>query len=162
MSIESQFTPEQLQALIAGETVSFGKKQVGTSTSADKNAQKSDVVDVPEEQKATHTSPRTSVPISGSTKVITPKIRSSHEAEATDVGAKITGPSGSAASRWDEIEAEKAEARAEAKRLEEAEKVIQHELSPAQILNRFNATQRVVERLQKEVTSLKKQLKDQA
>ena len=159
MSIESQFTPEQLQALIAGETVSFGKKQVGTSTAADKTIDK---VDVPEEQKATHTSPRTSVPISGSTKVITPKIRSSHEAEATDVGAKITGPSGSAASRWDEIEAEKAEARAEAKRLEEAEKVIQHELSPAQILNRFNATQRVVERLQKEVTSLKKQLKDQA
>ena len=159
MSVESQFTPEQIEALIAGETISFGKKQVGTPVNTNKIIEKEDV---PVDQQPTSTTPRTSVPIAGVSKVVTPKIRSSHEAEATDVGAKITGPSNSASSRWDEIEADKAEARAEAKRLEEAEKVLKHELSPAQILNRFNATQRVVERLQKEVTSLKKQLKDQA
>ena len=158
MSIESQFTPEQLQALINGETVSFGKKQAGTSTAANKNEP---IEDVPEEQRATHTTPRSSVSISGVSKVTTPKIRPAHEAEATDIGGKITGWSKQADTKWDQKVADQAKAAEELKALEEAEKVIAHELSPAQILNKFNATQRVVERLQKTVASLEKKLKEQ-
>ena len=156
MSIESQFTPEQLQALINGETVSFGKKQVGTSTSANKTIDKEDV---PEEQKVTHTTPRSSVSISGVSKVTTPQIRPAHEAEATVVSEKVTGWSKQADAKWDEKVKAEAAARLEALEREEAEERIQQELTPAQILNRLNATQRVVERLQREITALKKEQK---
>ena len=80
--------------------------------------------DVPADQLPTSTTPRTSVSISGASKVTTPKIRPAHEAEATDVGAKITGWSKQADKKRDQKVADQAKAAEELKALEEAERVI--------------------------------------
>ena len=154
MSVQDQFTAEELARLVAGETITKSLKG-GSTTSANKNADK---VEEEEAYKPEAYTPRAHIAINSGGKVTKPAIRAKSGEIVNPEEGKVTGWSGDASDRWDQIEADKAEARAEALRLEEADKLIQQQLTPAQILNRLNATQRVVEKLQREVTSQKKEI----
>ena len=157
MSIQNEFTPEQLQALLNGETISFSKKQGTTVSSANKNAQKEDVVDVAEDQQHTSVTPRASIAINGATKVTKPSIRD-NSGEVVNPGAeKIRGWSPQADKAWDKKVADQQKAREELQAIKEAEERVKAELTPAQILNKLNATHRVVEKLQRDIAALKKQ-----
>ena len=158
MSVQDQFTSEELARLVAGETITKSVKG-GSTTSANKNEDK---VDVEEEFKPQSFTPRSSIAINSGGKVTTPRVRPAHEAEAVDVGEKITGWSGGASDRWDVIEAEKAAARVEASRLQEEEVRIQQELNPAQLLNKLNGAARIIDKLQKRVAALEKAQKAQS
>ena len=145
-SIQSQFSEEQIKALISGETVSFNK------TTSEQVETPSPVNEITEDMRPTSFKPKTSVSIGKVEKVTGPNVRSA-TGEIVRKAGDVVSP---------RFEEDSPLARSEAaRRLKEEEAKAQAEelasqLSPAQLLNKLNATMRVVTKLQKEVATLKK------
>ena len=148
-NIQSQFTDAQIKALISGETVSFSDK---TNKTTDTQVESHPVAD---ENKPKTFTPKTSVSIGKVEKVTGPNVRSA-TGELVRKAGDVVSP---------RFEENSPLARSEAaRRLKEEEAKAQaaelaSQLSPAQLLNKLNATHRVVEKLQKEVAALKKSAK---
>ena len=143
MSIQSQFTPEQIQALVAGEKVSFSKSGGKEVTSAIKKEEK-------EGLPAESFSPKISVPINEKVSVTRPVIKDqSGKRISPDQVVSMTDRA------WSRLE----EDRAEAKKALEAQQAVQElqtVASPANLLNQLNGLRRIVEKQAKEIDKLKK------
>lgn len=144
MSVHSQFTPEQIQALVAGETVSFNKAGVSKSAPVNEIKEK-------EGLPAETFTPKTSIPINDRVAVTRPVIRDSGGKRISP--DQVVGVSDKAYSRIDQdrIDAKKA--------LEDqtrAAQELQTVASPANLLNQLNGLRRIVEKQSKEIDKLKK------
>ena len=149
MNVQSQFTPEEIQALISGETVS---KSVKASSSANKTSKKVEPVEGGEVKSYT---PRFSVPINEKQDVSRPNIYD-------NAGNRVSPDSvvGISPGKLDAIDkdlyAEKARVQAEHDAAQELRKIA----SPEQLLNQLNGLRRIVEKQSKEIAALKKQVKE--
>ncbi len=146
MSIQNQFTPDELKALIAGETVSKSVKEVTPAIKTIDNSV------VSEEQRPTTFTPSTSIPINSRTAVTRPQIK--------DKAGKVVSPDQvvtPSQGTFDRIDVDLKEAREAAEASERAQREIKHVASPENLLNRLNAQHRLITKLQKEVKALKEQ-----
>ncbi len=147
MSISDQFTPAELEALIAGETVSKSTK-VEAVTPANKNSNKS--VEVSEEQRPTTFTPKASIPINSRTPVSRPQIKD--QSGKIVSSEKVVTPS---KGNFDRIDADLKEAREAAEAQDRAQRDIKKVASPENLLNRLNAQHRLITKMQKEIKALK-------
>ncbi len=145
MSTQSQFTPSELEALIAGETVSKSTK-VETVTPAIKT------IDISEEQRATSFSPSTSIPINSRTAVSRPVIKD-QSGKRVSSDHIVTPSKGT----FDRIDEDLKEAREAAEAQDRAQRDIKKVASPENLLNRLNAQHRLITKMQKELKALKEQ-----
>ena len=147
MSIQNQFTPAELARLIDGEVVS----KVESATATDKTADKKPVEGALPSQTFT---PTTSVPINSRVAVSRPNIRDQSGKQISP--DEVVGVSKGIFDRIDEDQrAAKKALEAEVKASQEIKKVA----SPENLLNRLNAQHRLLAKMQKEIASLKKEIK---
>ena len=142
-NVQGQFTPEQIQALVSGETVSFSK-------SGDKVVTPANTIKEKEGLPAESFSPKISVPINDKVAVTRPVIK--------DQSGKRISPD-SVVSMTDRAWSRLEEDRAEAKKALEAQQAVQElqtVASPANLLNQLNGLRRIVEKQAKEIDKLKK------
>ena len=143
MSIQSQFTPEEIAKLVAGEAISKSSK-VGTVKPANEIKEK-------EGLPAETFTPKTSIPINERVAVTRPVIRDSGGQRISPEG--VVGVSKGTFDRIDE------DRRAAAQKLKDefaAAQEIQSVASPANLLNQLNGLRRIVEKQAKEIDKLKK------
>ena len=145
MSTQNQFTPAELEALIAGETVSKSTK-VETPTPANKN------IEISEEQRPTTHTPKASIPINSRTAVSRPKIKD--QSGKVVSSEEVVSPS---RGTFDKIDVDLKEAREAAEAQERAQRDIKRVASPENLLNRLNAQHRLITKMQKELKALKDQ-----
>ncbi len=148
MSIQNQFTPSELEALINGETVSKSTK-VESVTPANRITDNS-VVN--EEQRPTTFTPSTSIPINSRTPITRPQIKDK-TGKVVSSDQVVTPSQGT----FDRIDVDLKEAREAAEAQDRAQREIKHVASPENLLNRLNAQHRLITKLQKEVKALKEQ-----
>ena len=147
MNYQSQFTPEEIQRLVAGETVSKSTK-AGEQPSAKKAAP------ADPSSAATVTRPQVSIPINDRVEVSRPNIKDKS-------GKRISSDSvvNISSGTLDRIDQDRRDAEsrliAEAEASQELRKIASNE----QLLNQLNGLRRIVEKQQKELTALKKQQK---
>nr|BDD46737.1 hypothetical protein 8 [bacterium] len=149
MSALNKFTPEEIQALVNGESISKSVKDTEVTAEVKTETNKGFT-------PATSRSPRTSVPISKVSAVSTPRVKDT-EGKVVNGAEKLAGPSSNAFTRLDE---DRLKAEADRAAFAAAQEQLKQQASPEQLLNQLNATRRVVEKLQKEVAQLKKQVKE--
>ncbi len=147
MSTQSQFTPEELEALINGETISKTVKEV---TAANKNEAKS--VEVSEEQRPSTFTPKSSIPINSRTPVTRPVIKD-QSGKRVSSDHVVTPSKGT----FDRIDEDLKEAREAAEAQDKAQRDIKRVASPENLLNRLNAQHRLITKMQKELKALKEQ-----
>ena len=143
MSIQSQFTPEEIAQLVAGEAISKSQK-VGTVSSAINNKEK-------EGLPAEVYTPKASIPINDRKEVSRPVIR--------DAGGKRISPEGVVGvskGTFDRIDEDRRAAAQKLKDEFQAAQEIQSVASPANLLNQLNGLRRIVEKQAKEIDKLKK------
>lgn len=143
MSTQSQFTPSELEALIAGETVSKSTK-VEAVTPANKN------IEISEEQRPTTFKPSTSIPINSRTPVTRPQIKD-QSGKIVSADSVVTPSKGT----FDRIDEDLREAREAAEAQDKAQRDIKRVASPENLLNRLNAQHRLITKMQKELKALK-------
>ena len=149
MTTQSQFTPEQIAALVAGDPVSFSK-----TSKTDKTVSK-DVQSHPVAAEPIAFTPATSVSIAKVSKVTAPNVKDKQGKVISEAGTVIT-PNFSEDSDL---------AKRERLRLEQeqAEKDARVELAkatdPTHLLNQLNGLRRIVEKQSKEIAALKKESK---
>ncbi len=145
MSIQSQFTPEQIQALVSGETVSFSNK---TSSGKVETPSPADSINEP----ATAFTPSTSISIAKQSKVTGVNVRSS-TGDVVSTADAVIKPDFSKQS-----DLERREAARKLKLEEEAAAKAQlaTQTDPTQLLNTLNGLRRIVEKQGKEIAKLKK------
>ena len=148
MSIESQFTPEQIKDLIDGKTVSFAKEDCASPGESNKKESK---LDVPEGGSATSFSPRVSIKIDPVERVSSPNILNSQGVVVSRAEDRIPGPSETA---FDNLDHARIQAEAEVQAQREAEKELARVASPEQLLNQLNGLRRIVDKQQKEIRAL--------
>lgn len=149
MSIQSQFTPEQIQALVSGQTVAFTSKSDAEVTPANEIKEDKGL------EPASSVKPRTSVPITKVTAVSQPQIKDTKGSVVTE-GA-VSGPSPKAFTNLDQ---ESARLKAEALAKQQAKAELELQANPAQLLNTLNGLRRIVEKQGKEIAALKKASKE--
>ena len=146
MSTQSQFTPEQIQALVSGEVVSFSNK---TSSSKVETPVATDSINEP----AAAFTPSTSVSIAKQAKVTGVNVRS-NSGEVVSKADSVVKPDFSKQSNLDRKEA------ARKLKLEEeaaAKAQLAKQTDPSQLLNTLNGLRRIVEKQGKEIAKLKKE-----
>lgn len=147
MSIQEQFSAEQIAALVSGEPVSFSNKsssgKVETPVATDS---------ISPEQLATAFSPSTSVSIAKQAKVSGVNVRSTTGEVVSKADASIK-PDFSKQS-----DLERREAARKLKQEEEAAAKAQlaQQSDPTQLLNTLNGLRRIVEKQGREIAKLKK------
>ena len=145
-NINDLYTPAELEALIAGETVS---KTVKESTAA--NRIKENPV-VSEEQRPSTFSPKSSIPINSRTPVSRPVIKD-QSGKRVSSDHVVTPSKGT----FDRIDEDLKEAREAAEAQDRAQRDIKRVASPENLLNRLNAQHRLITKMQKELKALKGQ-----
>ncbi len=146
-SIQSQFTPSQIQALVAGETVSFSQTDKTNSSKVETPSP------VNENEEAKAFTPSSSVSITKQDKVTGVNVRSK-DGEVVSTASDVITPDFSQTSDLERREA------ARKLKLEE-EKAAKAQLAtqtdPTQLLNTLNGLRRIVEKQGKEIAKLKKE-----
>ncbi len=144
MSIQSQFTPEQIQALVSGEQVSFSNKtssgKVETPVATDNN------------EPATAFTPSTSVSIAKQEKVTGVNVRS----EAGEVVSKADQTIKPNFSKESDLERREAARKLKLEEEQAAKAQLAQQSDPTQLLNTLNGLRRIVEKQGKEIAALKK------
>lgn len=149
MYAESQFTPEEIQRLVAGETITKSVKEQSSASKKPTPAEPSGAVESYE--------PRFSVPINDKHDVTRPVIYDRAGKRVSPDGVVGISP-GKLDSIDEELRAELARIKAE----EEAVKELRRVAKPEQLLNQLNGLRRIVEKQSKEIAALKKQVKPQS
>ena len=150
MSILNEFSPEQIKALVNGETISGSQSTKSASAVSPKETEKpSD----PEATPATSFKPRSHVKVEAQARVSAPNVRSAEGKVVSKAEDRISGPSATA---FDNVDHARIQAEAEVKAQEEAVKELKRVASPEQLLNQLNGLRRIVEKQQKEIAALKK------
>ncbi len=145
MSIQSQFTPEQIQALVSGEQVSFSNKtnssKVETPVATDKN------------KPATAFTPSTSISIAKQEKVTGVNVRS----EAGEVVSKADQTIKPNFSKESDLERREAARKLKLEEEQAAKAQLAQQSDPTQLLNTLNGLRRIVEKQGREIAKLKKE-----
>ena len=150
MNVQSQFSPEEIQALINGETVS---KSVKASSSANKNAKKVEPVEGAEAPKSY--TPRFSVPINDRQEVSRPNIY-----DQTGKRVSPDGVVGISPGKLDAIDKDLYAEKAKVQAQHDAARELQRIANPEQLLNQLNGLRRIVDKQSREIAALKKQVKE--
>ena len=145
-SVQDQFSAQEIQALLAGETVTTSKVAKTKSTQVESH---------PDAAKSIAYTPSTSVSITKVSKVTAPNVRDEQGKVVSEAGVLVT-PNFSE----DSEVSKRDRARREAARAAEAAKAeLAHVADPVQLLNTLNGLRRIVEKQGKEITALKKESK---
>ena len=150
MSILNEFSPEQIKALVNGETISGSQSTKSASAVSPKETQKPKD---PEATPATSFSPRSHVKVEPQARVSAPNVRGPKGNVVSRAEDRIAGPSATA---FDNVDHARIQAEAAAKAEEEAVKELKRVASPEQLLNQLNGLRRIVEKQSKEIAALKK------
>lgn len=146
-SIQSQFSAEQIAALISGETVSFSNK-----TSSEQVESIPAANEISPDQAPTVVTPSTSISIEKVAKVTAPNVK--------DNTGKIVSPASQVVkpdfSKTSELERKEAARRAALAAEEDAKKELAALTDSTQLLNTLNGLRRIVEKQGKEIAALKK------
>lgn len=146
MSIESQFSAEEIQALLSGEAVSFSKSSKTPKTKSINEETPSDA------SSPTVFTPKTSVHIGKVAKVTAPNVRDAEGNVVSEAGTIIT-PNFSEESPLAKNEKERLGA---AKAAKAAEAELAQVSDPLHLLNQLNGLRRIVDKQSKEIAALKK------
>ena len=150
MSIINELSPEQIKALVAGETISGSQS---TESASAVSPEKKEVAHNPEATPATSFKPRAKVNIEHQSRVSAPNVRGPKGDVVSRAEDRIAGPSATA---FDNLDHARIQAEAAVKAEEEAAKELKRVASPEQLLNQLNGLRRIVEKQQKEIAALKK------
>ncbi len=148
MSIQSQFTPEQIQALVSGEQVSFSNK---TNSSKVETPVATDSINP--EQLATAFTPSTSISIAKQEKVTGVNVRS----EAGEVVSKADQTIKPNFSKESDLERREAARKLKLEEEQAAKAQLAQQSDPTQLLNTLNGLRRIVEKQGREIAKLKKE-----
>ena len=149
MTIQSQFSAEQIAALVAGDPVSFSK------TAKTDNSIRKDVQSHPVTAEPIAFTPATSVSIAKVSKVTAPNVRDAEGKVISEAGTVVT-PNFSE----DSDLAKRERLRLEQEQQEKDARVeLAKAVDPHHLLNQLNGLRRIVERQAKEITALKKESK---
>ena len=146
MSVQNQFSKEQIEALVAGETVSFNKSsssKVETPSPADS---------INPEQAATSFSPSTSVSIAKQAKVTGVNVRS-NSGDVVSTADQTVSPD---FSKTSDLERKEAARKLKLEEEQAARAELATQTDPTQLLNTLNGLRRIVEKQGKEIAKLKK------
>ncbi len=143
MSVQNQFTPEQIEALVNGETVSF-------NTSSGKVETPSPVIN---NEPATAFTPSTSVSIAKQAKVTGVNVKS----KAGDVVSKADAVIKPDFSKTSDLERREAARKLKLEEEQAAKAQLATQTEPTQLLNTLNGLRRIVEKQGKEIAKLKKE-----
>ena len=147
MSVQNQFTTEQIEALVSGETVSFNKTNntkssgVESSTAANENT------------PATSFSPSTSISIAKQEKVTGVNVRSN----SGDVVSSANQTIKPNFSKESDLERKEAARKLKLEEEQAAKDQLAQQSDPTQLLNTLNGLRRIVEKQGKEIAKLKKE-----
>ena len=146
MSVQNQFSKEQIEALVAGETVSFNKSsssKVESTTAADT---------INPNQAATSFTPSTSVSIAKQSKVTGVNVRST----AGEVVSKADQTISPNFAKESDLERKEAARKLKLEEEQAARAELATQTDPTQLLNTLNGLRRIVEKQGKEIAKLKK------
>ncbi len=148
MSVQNQFSAEQIQALIAGETVSFSNNsssgKVETPIATDS---------ISPEQAPTAFTPSSSVSITKQDKVTGVNVRSKDGDVVSKADAVITPDF----SQTSDLERREAARKLKLEEEKAAKAQLATQTDPTQLLNTLNGLRRIVEKQGKEIAKLKKE-----
>ena len=147
MSIQEQFTPEQIEALVSGEPVSFNKTSSGkveTPVATDS---------ISDAEAPIAFTPSTSVSIAKVAKVSGVNVRSS-TGDIVSAADQVVSPD---FSKTSELEVREAARKLKLEEEAAAKAQLASQTDPTQLLNTLNGLRRIVEKQGKEIAKLKKE-----